>query len=160
VLGVPDPLPWNQILVDALAAESTIEVLETVRRTVGREPTSAEANAARRAAHRLAATGRADIHTVRHTTPTGRTRQVLHLSRPRTDTAPPTPPGTRRGRPRSAVQLARGLINAVAGAAGAAALIDLERISPADAATLAAALDHHLSTLLELRNRLDQRARH
>jgi hypothetical protein len=159
VLDVPDPLPWSQILTDALAADPTIEVLEIVRRTVGREPTSAEANTARRAAHRLAATGQADIHTIRQTTPTRRTRQVLQLSRPNTDTATAAVPAARRGRPRSDVQTARGLTNAVAGAAKAAELIDPERISPADAATLAADLDHHLSTLLQLQNRLDQRTR-
>ena len=52
---------WQQVLADALDQNLAIGVRAAVTDHLGRTPTRAELNAARRAAHRLAALGRARV---------------------------------------------------------------------------------------------------
>jgi hypothetical protein len=55
---------WQQVLADALDQNLSIGVRAAVADHLGRAPTRAELNAARRAAHGLAALGRARVHHV------------------------------------------------------------------------------------------------
>jgi len=53
---------WHTVLADALADQDIVNVGDTVTRFLGRTPTRAEMNAARRAAHGLADSGQAIAH--------------------------------------------------------------------------------------------------
>ena len=61
----PPELPssgrWQQLLIDAFADQAAIGVRAALIRALGRQPTRAEGNAARRAGHRLAAHGLAQV---------------------------------------------------------------------------------------------------
>jgi hypothetical protein len=59
------PRQWRDILTSALAEHEAISVRGTVINHLRRTPTRAEITAARRAAHRLAANGRATILRIR-----------------------------------------------------------------------------------------------
>jgi hypothetical protein len=59
------PRQWREILADALAQREAISVRSTVIDHLRRTPTRAEATAARRAAHGLAASGQATILRIR-----------------------------------------------------------------------------------------------
>ena len=55
---------WHTMLADALADQDVVNVGDTITRFLGRTPTRAEMNAARRAAPRLAASGYAVAHRI------------------------------------------------------------------------------------------------
>jgi hypothetical protein len=132
-------------------------VRDLVAREARGQPTRAQLSAARRAANRYAASGRATI--VRVPSDADNRAQVLTLVR--TDAAPPfTTRHPRRGRARSDLVIARGLVRTVDRVVPAARLIDPARISPDEARTLAAALDDPIEELVRLRVWLTDRGHH
>jgi hypothetical protein len=151
-----DPAGWETVLLNALSG-GTVCVIDVVRAHLGREPTSSELNAARRAAHRLAEHGAADTFRTRQTTPAGSTRLVLALTRPGGQ-RPVSDPPVRRGRPRSEVQMARTLVTAAVTAGRSAARLDVSRIEPEAAAELAGRLRQALVELGRLEQQLSSRS--
>ncbi len=102
------PRAWGDILSDALADQEAISVRGTVTSHLRRTPTRAEMNAARRAAHGLAASGQATILRVKTPGP-GPGVPTLILARPGTS-----------GRSKLIDQLASGTARAA----------DIERFDP------------------------------
>ncbi len=152
-----DGIGWQQLIADALADQPVVVVRDLVARRVGGEPTRAQLSAARRAANRYAASGRAVIVRV----PSDADNRAHILTLVRTDaTAPITTRHPRRGRARSDLVLARGLVRTVDRVVPAARLIDPAKISPDEAATLAAALDDPIEELVRLRVWLTDRGHH
>lgn len=161
-MGEPSLPGWTPrhgktVLLDALAQGAPVFVVDAVRGHLGREPTSSELNAARRAAHRIADHGRADVSRVRQTTVSGATRQVLTLA-PKGASQPSSGPPARRGRPRSDVQVARTLVNAVTSAGRTAEHLDVGRIQPDAAKDLADRLGQAVSELNQFEQGLRTRS--
>ncbi len=150
-----DDVPWQELIADELAREPVVVVRDLVAREARGEPTRAQLSAARRAANRYAAAGRATI--VRVPSDAANRAQVLTLVR--TDTTSPPLRRPRRGRARSDLVIARGLVRTVDGLVPAARLIDPAKITPDDARTLAAALDDPIEELVRLRVWLTDRGR-
>ena len=144
-----DAAAWEAVLIGSLAQRQAVLVVDLVREHLGREPTSAELNGARRAAHRLAEVGAADVFRIRQAGPSGSTRQVLALTRPGGQ-QPVSEPPRRRGRPRSEVQVARTVVNAAVTAGRSAGRLDVGRIEPEAAAELATGLHQALVELARL----------
>src|SRR4051812_3747837 len=108
-------VPWQQLIADELATGGVVIVRELVTRRLRREPTRAELTAARRAANRYAAAGHAEIVRVPSRTGGHGNRLLLGLTPVETRTARPAPTA-RRGRPRSDLTIARGLVRTLHGA--------------------------------------------
>ncbi len=75
---------WHPVLDQALAETSVVGVADAVTHHLGRRPTKSEITAARRAAHRYAATGQAQL-TLLPSVAAGRKHRVLVLARPDVD---------------------------------------------------------------------------
>ena len=157
-------LRWYEVFADALDRAETIGVAATVRPYFSREPTRAEITAARRRANSFAAAGRAELFDV----PVKGTRMLV-LARPATErpadellhavaTGRSLPRATRRGRPRSERRTVDTLARHITSAGRAARRVDVDRLSPDDAAAFAADLADSLHDLDRLRERLKRRA--
>jgi hypothetical protein len=159
------PRQWRDILASALAEHEAISVRGTVISHLRRTPTRAEITAARRAAHRLAADGRATILRIR---PPGLERAggsaYLILARPGAD----TPSGlldqlaatthfdeSTRIRFEPAV-MAQELATSVELLAAAIQAIPLDRLGQSDAKPLVIAIERPLEILRQIRRHLRQ----
>ncbi|HET9646994.1 MAG TPA: hypothetical protein VFP34_02040 [Microlunatus sp.] len=151
------------MFTDALKDAEVIGAAAAVRAFLGREPTRAEITAARRAAGSYARSGQATTFYVS----SGRAR-VLMLARPDADVerqglrdvAAWRKHQPRRGAPRSDQRVLATLTTHVVAAGRAARLIDIAKVSPANAAGFADDLDDAMKELARLRARLRRRAQH
>ena len=158
------PRRWRDLLASALAEHGAISVRGTVISHLRRTPTRAEITAARRAAHRLAANGKA---TILHIKPPGREgagvgSAYLILARPGTA----TPSGlleeladsthieeSNRIRFEPTV-MAQELSTSVELLAAAIQAIPLDRLGQSDAKQLAIAIERPLQILRQIRRHL------
>jgi hypothetical protein len=83
------PRQWREVFTNALARQEAIRVRGNVISHLRRTPTGAEINAARRTAHRLAASGTGS-HPLPQTTQIQRCRGSRHLILARPGTATPS----------------------------------------------------------------------
>ena len=154
--GVADGVAWQELIADELAREPVVVVRDLVAREARGQPTRAQLSAARRAANRYAASGRAVIVRV----PSDAANQARVLTLVRTGETPTIASrGPRRGRARSDLVIARGLVRTVDGVVPAARLIDPAKIAPEEARSLAAALEDPIEELVRLRIWLGERGR-
>ena len=157
------PRQWRDLLASGLAEHEAISVRGTVINHLRRTPTRAEITAARRAAHRLAANGRA---TILHIRPSGLEgvggRAYLILARPGTAPASGLLDGladtthfeeSYRIRFEPTV-MAQELAPSVELLAAAIQAIPLDRLGRSDAKRLAIAIERPLETLRQIRRHL------
>jgi hypothetical protein len=159
---------WQQILSDALDQNVAVGVRAAVADHLGRTPTRAELTAARRAAHGLAALGRARVLHVPGTDgDADGDRSYLVLAKPDViinDTrlrglgvAGSDAAGRRS--PHNHAQTARNLRRSLQNAAAGARLIQADGLDSQSAADVAASLADALEELHRLKRRLDRRIR-
>ena len=160
---------WQQVLADALDQNLAIGVRAAVADHLGRAPPRAELTAARRAAHRLAAAGRARVLHVpgADAGDNAGDRNYLVLAKPnvimndiRLRGLPVAgSDATGRKSPNNHAQAARNLKRSLQNAAGGARLIQAEGLDSKSAADIAAALTDALEELHRLQRGLDRRVR-
>jgi hypothetical protein len=161
---------WHPVLDQALAETAVVGVAEAVSHHLGRRPTKSEITAARRAAHRKAATGQA--HSILLPSATaGRKYRVLVLARPDVHlddvrelrqalaaparkAAKPQGPGTK-----DTARRAESLLTQVSHATRAARLLPVNQIEPAHAKLLAEDLTEVVAGLATLAADLIRRSR-
>jgi hypothetical protein len=157
------PRQWRDILASALAEHEAISVRGTVINHLRRTPTRAEITAARRAAHRLAANGRA---TILHIRPPGLEgvggSAYLILARPGTapasgllDELADTTHFEENNRIRfEPIVMAQELATSVELLAAAIQAIPFDRLGQSDAKRLAIAIERPLEILRQIRRHL------
>jgi hypothetical protein len=160
---------WQQVLTDALDQNLAIGVRAAVADHLGRAPTRAELTAARRAAHSLAALGRARVLHVPGADPDDNAgdRNYLVLAKPNVimndlrlrGLAVAGSDAAGRKSPNSHAQTARNLRRSIRNAAAGARLIQTEALDSKSAADVAASLANALEELRRLRRSLDRRIR-
>jgi predicted DNA-binding transcriptional regulator AlpA len=160
---------WQQVLADALNRNLAIGVRAAVTDHLGRAPTRAELTAARRAAHSLAALGRARVLHVPGADADDKAgdRNYLALAKPNlimNDTrlrrlAVAAGDGAGRRRPHNHAQTARNLRRSLRNAAAGARLIQSDGLDSKSAADVAASLADALEELHRLQRNLDRRIR-
>ena len=165
---VPPLGRWQQVLTDALDQSLAIGVRAAVADHLGRSPTRAELTAARRAAHSLAALGRARVLHVpgADADANGGDRSYLVLAKPNVimndirlrGLAVASEAGSRKNSHNHA-QTARNLRRSLRNASAGARLIQADGLDSTSAADLAASLDVALEELHRLRHGLDRRIR-
>ena len=160
---------WQKLLADALDQNVAIGVRAAVADHLGRAPTRAELTAARRAAHGLAALGRARVLHVpgadadanagdRNYLVVAKPNVILNDIRPRGLAVAGSDAAGRKS-PHSHAQAARNLRHALRNAAAGARLIQAEGLDSESAAEVAASLADALEELQRLRRSLDRRTR-
>jgi hypothetical protein len=168
----PPPKPprlgrWQQVFAEALDQNLAVGVRATVIDHLGRAPTRAELNAARRAAHSFASTGRARVLYVPGADPDDASgeRGYLVLAKPNVITNDIRLRGlgvagthaAGRKTPHNHAQAVRNLRRTLRNAAGAARLIQSDGLGNKSAAELAAGLADTLAELHRLERRLKRR---
>jgi hypothetical protein len=160
---------WQQVLVEALDEHLAVGVRATVVDHLGRAPTRAELNAARRAAHSFAATGRARVLYVSGADRDEALgdRSYLVLAKPNVimndirlrglEVASIHAAG--RKSPHNHAQAVRNLKRSLRNAAAGARLIQADGLDNKSAAELAAGLADMLAELHRLERRLNRRVR-
>jgi hypothetical protein len=158
---------WQQVLAEALDQHLAVGVRATVIDHLGRAPTRAELNAARRAAHSFASTGRAQALYVPGADPDDASgdRKYLVLAKPtvimsdirlrRLGVAGSHAAG--RKSPHNHAQAIRNLRRTLRNAAAGARLIQADGLDNKSAAGLAAGLADTLAELHRLERRLNRR---
>jgi hypothetical protein len=160
---------WQQVLADALDQHLAIGVRAAVADHLGRTPTRAELTAARRAAHGLAALGRARLLHVSGANgdANGGDRTYLALAKPDVimndirlrGLAVAGSEAAGRKSPHNHVQTVRNLKRSLRNAAAGARLIQAESLESKSVADLAAFLADALDELHRLQRSLDRRIR-
>jgi hypothetical protein len=160
---------WQQVLADALDQNLAIGVRTAVADHLGRAPTRAELTAARRAAHGLAARGRARVLHVPGADGADNAgdRSYLVLAKPNVimndmrlrGLAVARSDAASRKSPHNHAQTARNLKRSLRNAATGARLIRAEGLDSKSAADLVDALADALEELHRLQRRLDRRIR-
>jgi hypothetical protein len=160
---------WQQVLADALNQNLAIGVRATVADHLGRAPTRAELTAARRAAHSLAANGRARVLHVPGADADGDAgdRTYLVLAKPNVIMNDIRLRGLAVGgsgvagrkNPHNHAQTARNLRRSLRNAASGARLLQADGLDSKSAAEVAASLAGALEELNRLQRRLDRRIR-
>ena len=158
---------WQRVLTNALDENLAIGVRATVADHLGRAPTRAELTAARRAAHSLAALGRAHMLHVPGGDADGHAgdRTYLVLAKPNVimndirlrGLAVAGTDAAGRKSPANHTQTVRNLKRSLRNTAAGARLIQAEGLDTKSAADLAAALADALEELHWLQRRLDRR---
>jgi hypothetical protein len=158
---------WQQVFAEALNQDLAIGVRATVIDHLGRAPTRAELNAARRAAHSLPATGRARVLHVPGADPddTSGNRSYLVLAKPNVimndirlrGLAVASRHAAGRRSPHNHAQAVRNLRRTLRNAAAGARLIQADGLDNKSAAELAAGLADALAELHRLQRRLNRR---
>jgi hypothetical protein len=158
---------WQQVFADALHQNLAVGVRAAVIDHLGRAPTRAELNAARRAAHSFASTGRARVLYVPGADPDDASgdRSYLVLAKPNVimndirlrglGVAGSHAAG--RKTPHNHAQAVRNLRRSLRNAAGGARLIQADGLDSQSAAELAANLADTLAELHRLERRLNRR---
>jgi hypothetical protein len=160
---------WQQVLVDALDQNLAVGVRAAVADHLSRAPTRAELTAARRAAHSLAASGRARMLHLpgADVDASAGDRTYLVLAKPnviineirlRRLAVAGTDAAGRKSRHNHA-QTARNLKRSLRNAAAGARLIQADGLDSQPAADLAAQLNEALEELHRLQRSLDRRTR-
>jgi hypothetical protein len=160
---------WQHVLAEALDRNHAIGVRATVADHLGRAPTRAELTAARRAAHSLAALGRAralHVPGADGDTDAG-DRTYLVLAKPNViindirlrGLAVAESDAAGRKSPHNHAQTARNLRRSLRNAAAGARLIQAEGLDSKSAADVAVCLADALTELHRLERRLDRRIR-
>ena len=161
---------WHPVLDQALAETAVVGVADAVTHYLGRRPTKSEITAARRAAHRYAATGQAQL-TLLPSVAAGRKYRVLVLARPDVDlddvpvlrqavaatarkAAKPQGKGVK-----DTARRAESLLTQVSHATRAARLLPVEQIEPAHAKLLAEDLTEVVAGLATMAADLIRRSR-
>jgi hypothetical protein len=159
---------WQQVLAGALDQNLAIGVRAAVADHLGRAPTRAELTAARRAAHGLAALGRARVlHVPGEADADAGDRNYLVLAKPNVimndirlrGLAVAGSDAAGRKSPHNHVQAARNLRRTLRNAAAGARLIEAEGLDSKSATDVAASLADALEELHRLRRSLDRRLR-
>jgi hypothetical protein len=160
---------WQQVLANALEKNLAIGVRATVADHLGRAPTRAELIAARRAAHSLAALGRAQVLHVRGADADADSgdRSYLVLAKPNVimndirlrGLAVAGSDAAGRKSPHNHAQTGRNLKRSLRKSAAGARLIQPEGLDHKSAADLAASLEDALEELHRLQRSLDRRIR-
>jgi hypothetical protein len=160
---------WQQVFAEALDQNPAVGVRATVIDHLGRAPTRAELNAARRAAHSLASTGRARVLYVPGADPDDASgdRSYLVLAKPNLimndirlrglGVAGSDAAG--RKTPQNHAQAVRNLTRSLRNAAAGARLIQAEGLDNTSAAELGAGLAGTLAELHRLERHLNRRIR-
>jgi predicted DNA-binding transcriptional regulator AlpA len=156
---------WQQVFAEALGQKLAVGVRAAVIDHLGRVPTRAELNAARRAAHSFASTGRARVLYVPGADDASGDRSYLVLARPNVimndirlrglGVAGTHAAG--RKSPHNHAQAVRNFRRALRNAAGGARLIQADGLDNESAAGLAAGLADTLAELHRLERRLNRR---
>jgi hypothetical protein len=158
---------WQQVFAEALDQNLAVGVRAAVIDHLGRAPTRAELNAARRAAHSFASTGRARVLYVpgADSDDASGDRSYLVLAKPNVimndirlrglGVAGSHAAG--RKTPHNHAQAVRNLRRSLGNAAGGARLIEADGLESKSAAELAADLADTLSELHRLERRLNRR---
>ena len=158
---------WQQVFAEALDHNLAVGVRATVIDHLGRAPTRAELNAARRAAHSFAATGRARVLYAPGADPVDASgdRSYLVLAKPNVimndirlrglEVAGSQAAG--RDSPHNHAQAVRNLRRTLRNAAAGARLIQADGLDNKSAAELAAGLTDTLAELHRLERRLNRR---
>lgn len=167
---LPVAVQWHRVLDRALSESSVISVSVTVTEYLGRTPTRSEMSAARRAAHRYAATGEAQ-EAMLSAVVNGSARRVLTLARPEVDLQDVSalrrsmaaqarrlekPQGQKT---RDAAHRAERLLTQVVQSARSSRLFPLDQIEPAHARLLAEDLTEAVADLAVLAAELTRRSR-
>jgi hypothetical protein len=160
---------WQQVLADALDHNHAIGVRAAVADHLGRAPTRAELNAARRAAHGLAAQGRAQVLPVpgADADDNAGDRTYLVLAKPNVimndirlrGLAVAGKNAAGRRSPHNHAQTARKLKRSLRNAAAGARLIQADGLDSESAADVAASLADAVEELHRLKGSLDRRIR-
>ena len=160
---------WQQVFAEALDQNLAIGVRATVIDHLGRAPTRAELNAARRAAHSFASTGRARVLYVpgADADDASGDRSYLVLAKPNVITNDIRLRGlgvagthaAGRKTPHNHAQAVRNLRRTLKNAAAGARLIQADGLDSKSAAELAAGLADTLAELHRLERRLNRRVR-
>jgi hypothetical protein len=160
---------WQQVLADALDQNLAIGVRAAVADHLGRAPSRAGLTAARRAAHGLAALGRARVLHVPGADADAEAgdRTYLVLAKPNVIMNDARLRGlgvaggdaAGRKRPNNHAQTTRNLKRSLQNVAAGARLIQVEALDSQSAAEVAASLAHALDELHRLQRRLDRRIR-
>jgi hypothetical protein len=161
---------WQQVLADALDQNLAIGVRAAVADHLGRAPTRAELTEARRAAHGLAALGRASVLHVPGTDADDNAGDRMYLVLAKAHVIMndirlrglAVAGGNAAGRksPDNHAQTARNLRRMLRNAAAGARLIQADGLDSKSAADVSASLADALEELHRLKRRLDRRARH
>jgi hypothetical protein len=161
---------WHPVLDQALAENAVVGVADAVSRHLGRNPNRSEVTAARRAAHRYAATGQAQL-TLLPSVAAGRKYRVLVLARTDVDLNDVTmlrqavaAPTKKAAKPqgqgvKDTPRRAESLLSQVSHATRAARLLPLNQIEPAHAKLLAEDLTEVVAGLATLAADLTRRSR-
>jgi hypothetical protein len=160
---------WQQVLADALDQNLAIGVRAAVADHLGRAPTRAELTAARRAAHSLAAIGRARVLHVAgaDADDNAGNRSYLVLAKPDVimndirlrGLAVAGREAAGRKSSHNHAQTARNLRRSLRNAAAGGRLIQVEGLDSKSAAEVAASLADALTELHRLQRNLDRRIR-
>jgi hypothetical protein len=159
---------WQQVLADALDQNLAIGVRAVVADHLGRAPTRTELTAARRAAHSLAALGRARVlHMPGEADADAGDRNYLVLAKPTVimndirlrGLAVAGSDAAGRKSPHNHAQTARNLRRSLRNAAAGARLIQADGLDSKSAVDVAASLADALDELDRLQRRLDRRIR-
>jgi hypothetical protein len=155
------PRKWRDIFTAALAQQEAISVRGTVISYLRRKPTRAEITAARRAAHRLAASGQATVLRLKPPGVDGPGSALLILARPGITTqrglldeigdASLADRTRMRFEP---IVLTQDLATSVELLSGAIQAIPTDRLEQSDAARLIASLDASFEALRRIRQHL------
>lgn len=161
---------WHPVLDQALAEAAVVGVADAVTHHLGRRPTRSELTAARRAAHRYAATGEAQL-TLLPSVAAGRTQRVLVLARPDVDlgdvamlrravAAPTKKVDKPQGQgTKDTARRAESLLTQLSHATRAAQLLPVAQIEPGHAKLLAEDLTEVVAGLANLAADLTRRSR-
>jgi hypothetical protein len=144
------PDAWQNVLTEAVAEVGSITVTEAATRKLGHPPTSLQARAALRAAHRLHADGRLKLV---HRKPAVGGRKQWTISDTSTPIHPDQP-ASRRSSP-SAMDLVDRLIHQLHHVQAASQMLDPELCSPDATDRLTTAIDAAQADLAALRTGLD-----
>ena len=160
---------WQQVLTEALDKNIAIGVRAAVADHLGRTSTRAELNAARRAAHSLAASGRARVLHMpgADADASAGDRTYLVLAKPNVsvndirlrELVVAGNDAAGRKSPENHTQTVRNLKRSLRNAATGARLIQADQLDSQLAADLAAQLDEALEELHRLQRSLDRRIR-
>jgi transcriptional regulator with XRE-family HTH domain len=160
---------WQQVLADTLDQNLAIGVRAAVADHLGRAPTRAELTAGRRAAHGLAALGRARVYHVPGADADDHAgdRTYLVLAKPNVimndirlrGLAVAGSAAVGRKSPHNHAQTARNLRRSLRNAAASVRLVQADGLDSESAADLAVSLADALEELHRLKRRLDRRIR-